>query len=221
MAGNAWWLLTGELLLDLLDAPETGVEAAGLEELGMRSLLHHTPFVEDDHPVRFLRHAETVGHHQRAPPGYLAPESAEDFRFLARVHRGEHVVEHEDGRLGHQRPREGHSLSLAAGQGQPALADHRFPALWEALDLGPEPGCLGRGAKTRLGRHLVAESHVVTDGAREEKRLLGHVAYRAAQAPARELEDIDAAHEDRPRWGLVETAHESAQGRLAATRGPD
>ncbi len=51
--GSAWWLLTGQLLLDLLDPPEAGVEATGLEEFGMRPLLHHTPFVEDDHrPTR-------------------------------------------------------------------------------------------------------------------------------------------------------------------------
>src|SRR6185369_763859 len=65
IVGNVRWLLTGQFLLDLLDPPEAGVEATGLEELGMRPLLHYTPFVEDDHPVRLLRHAETVGHHQQ------------------------------------------------------------------------------------------------------------------------------------------------------------
>src|SRR5215472_3688621 len=156
--------LIGELLLDLLDAPEPGVEAAGLEQFGVRARLHHPALVEDDDLIGLLGDAQSVRHDERAAPRDGGAERAEDLRLLARVDRGENVVEHEDGRLGHEGPGEGDALALPTREGETALADHCLPALGEALDLRAQSRRFRGRAQPRLGRHLVPEGDVVADG---------------------------------------------------------
>src|SRR5215467_8155792 len=220
-AGETFSLLIGELLLDLLDAPEASVEAAGLEELGVRALLHQPPLVEDDDLVGLLGNAQPMRHGERAASRHCRPKRAEDLGLLARIDRGEDVVEDEDGRLRHERAGERDALPLAAREGETALADHGLPAFGKALDLRAEPRRLRGRAKPHLGCQLIAEGHVVADGAREEESLLRHVAHGAPQARTRKIAHIDSAHEDGAGRRLVETAHQRAQRRLAASRGPD
>src|ERR1700730_18091777 len=55
-------LLPGEFLLDLLNAPEAGVESVRGEKGGVSSLLDDAPLVEDDDAVGLLRHPQAVGH---------------------------------------------------------------------------------------------------------------------------------------------------------------
>src|SRR5215470_11549997 len=91
-AGETFSLLIGELLLDLLDAPETSVEAAGLEELSVRALLHQPPLVEDDDLVGLLGNPQPMRHDERAASRHCRPKRAEDLGLLARIDRGEDVV---------------------------------------------------------------------------------------------------------------------------------
>src|SRR5215471_2703457 len=204
-------LLIGELLLDLLDAPETSVEAAGLEELSVRALLHQPPLVEDDNLVGLLGNPQPMRHDERAASRHCRAKRAEDLGLLAGIDRGEDVVEDEDGRLRHERAGERDALPLAAREGETALADHRLPAFGKALDLRAEPRRLRSRAKPYFGRQLIAEGHVVADGAREEEGLLRHVAHGAPQARTRKIAHIDSAHEDGAGRRLVETAHQRAQ----------
>src|SRR5215470_5213893 len=102
-AGETFSLLIGKLLLDLLDAPEAGVEAAGLEELGMRALLHQPPLVKDDDLVGLLGHAQPMRHDERAASRHRRAQGTEDLGLLAGIHGGEDVVEDEDGRFRHER----------------------------------------------------------------------------------------------------------------------
>ena len=50
------------------------------------------------------------------------------------VDRRRGVVEQQDPGVGEQRPGQGDLLALAAGQGQPPLADHGVVALGQGLD---------------------------------------------------------------------------------------
>src|SRR5262245_34931519 len=164
-AAETFWSLIGELLLDLLDAPEPGVETAGLEQLGVRALLHHPALVEDDDLIGLLGDAQPGRHDEGASARDRGAERAEDLRLLARIDRRKDVVEHEDGRLGHEGAGEGDALALPAREGEAALADHRLPALGEALDLRAQARRFRRRAEPYLGRHLVPEGDVVADGA--------------------------------------------------------
>src|SRR2546428_12697684 len=109
----------GERWLDRRKAPEAGVEAARLEELGMRAFLDHAPLVQDDDAVRLLGDAESMGHDEGGPPRHRALKRAQDLGFLARIHGGEDVVEHEDGGRGYEGAGERRALALSARQRQP------------------------------------------------------------------------------------------------------
>src|SRR5215471_2490962 len=128
-------LLIGELLLDLLDAPEASVETTGLEELGVRALLHQPPLVEDDNLVGLLGNPQPMRHDERAASRHCRAKRAEDLGLLAGIDRGEDVVEDEDGRLRHERAGERDALPLAARESETTLADHRLPAFGKAFDL--------------------------------------------------------------------------------------
>src|SRR5262245_2204984 len=88
-AAETFWSLIGALLLDLLDAPEPGVEAAGLEQLGVRALLHHPALVEDDDLIGLLGDAQPVRHDEGAAARDRSAERTEDLRLLARIDGGE------------------------------------------------------------------------------------------------------------------------------------
>src|SRR5215813_14917171 len=75
-------LLIGELLLDLLDAPEASVEAAGLEKLGVCALLHQPPLVEDDDLVGLLGNPQPMRHDERAASRHCRPKRAENLDSL-------------------------------------------------------------------------------------------------------------------------------------------
>src|SRR5215470_11959360 len=107
-------LLIGELLLDLLDAPEASVEAAGLEELCVRALLHQPPLIEDDDLVGLLGNPQPMRHDERAASRHCRAKRAEDLGLLAGIDGGEDVVEDEDGRLRHERAGERDALPLTA-----------------------------------------------------------------------------------------------------------
>src|SRR5215510_13280812 len=77
-AAETFWSLIGELLLDLLDAPEPGVETAGLEQPGVRALLHHPALVEDDDLIGLLGDAQPVRHDEGAAARHRGAERAED-----------------------------------------------------------------------------------------------------------------------------------------------
>jgi hypothetical protein len=60
---------------------------------------------------------------QRGAPAHHPVQGRVDLRFDTRVHRRGRVVEHQDPRIGEQRPRQRDALALPAGQGQALLAD--------------------------------------------------------------------------------------------------
>ena len=95
-------------------------------------------------------HRDLVGQRQRGPAvrdqdrGPVGGDPAQrgvDRRLGDRVDGAGRVVQHQHPRVGDQRPGQRQPLPLAAGQGQPALADHRGVAVGQRLD---EVGRLGR-----------------------------------------------------------------------------
>ena len=90
----------------------------------MPPLLDHPPLVEHHHPVRLLRGAEAMGHHEGRAAGQRSAQRAQDLPFFRRVHRCEHVVEHEERRASDESARQRHALSLTSGQRQSSLSYH-------------------------------------------------------------------------------------------------
>src|SRR6266478_6296673 len=106
---------TGDLRLELLDAPELSVRAVGSEQLVVRALLDHAPVDEHDDAVGRLGGVEAMGHQQHGPSGEPRPELAKDLVLLGRVHAGEDVVEDDQRGIPGERASQSHPLALAAG----------------------------------------------------------------------------------------------------------
>ena len=128
--------------------------------------------VEHDDLVGERDRREAVGDDDRRPAAHRLAQAVADLRLGRRVDRGRRVVEDQDARVDDQRAGDRDPLALAAGERDPALADHRVVAVRQRLDelvRLREP----RGALDLLvGRFGPAERDVLAHGRREEERVL-------------------------------------------------
>src|SRR5215467_9182409 len=140
------------------------------------------------------------------PPSRARMRSAPitlDHRLALRIHRGERLVEDENGRVTEEGARDGDALALAAGETHAALAHHRLIALGEARDELLGVG----GARRRLelggSRFRLAHAQVVLHGALEEIGVLAHHRDETAELIEGEIADVAAADGDAPAVGIV------------------
>ena len=120
-----------------------------------------------------------------------------------------------------ERTRDRDPLALAAGERDPALADHGLVALRQ---LGDELVRLrsARGRLDRLDRRVrEAEGDVVAHGGREEERVLRDDADLAPQRAPADAANVDAVDEDAAGGRVVEARHEGGERRLAGARMAD
>src|SRR5437773_534112 len=89
---------TRDLLLELLDPPEPGVEAARADEVRVPPLLHDTSRVQHHDAVGELGCAQPVGHEEDRASLREGAELRGDLLLLCRVHRRKGIVEDEDRR---------------------------------------------------------------------------------------------------------------------------
>ena len=113
------------------------------------------------------------------------------------------LVEEQDSRLQHERPRQRHALRLAAGQ---ALQPPRGPA---RRDLAMD------------ATEAEAEGDIAGDRRIGQPRLLEHRGHAAALGQRLAGVDRAAAHEDLAGLGPLEQAEHAQQRRLAAAVGAD
>ena len=137
--------------------------------------------VEHDDLVGERDRREAVGDDDRRPAAHRLAQAVADLRLGRRVDRRGRVVEDQDSRVDDERARDRDALALAAGERDPALADHGVVALGQRLDelvrLGEPRGALD----VVVGRVGPAERDVLAHGRREEERILGDDADLAAQ----------------------------------------
>ena len=114
-------------------------------------------------------------------PGHQAPQALLDEALGVHVDVGRGLVEDEDPRVGHQRPREGDELALAGGELDSALADLGVIALRQRHDEVVGADGAGGVAQLLLGGVQAAEGQVLAHGAAEQEALLGHHPHLGAQ----------------------------------------
>ena len=202
---------------DLLEQPELvdlAEDGARLEQLGLGALGDDPPVLEHDDRVGERDRREPVGDHDRRAVAHRGGEAGADQRLRRRVDGGGGVVEDQDPRVDHERPRDREPLALAAGERDPALADHRVVAVGKLLD---ERVRLRR-ARRRLDELLVdvghAERDVVAHARREEERILGDDADLAAERAPRHVAHVDAVDEHAP---LARRRRTAARARRASS----
>ena len=117
-----------------------------------------------------------------------------------------------------QRPRNGGSLFLTAGEGHAALADHRFITRLETLDRLMQAGFLRGLLNFGLTDVFAGDRDVLRHRSGKQERLLQHDAHAAAQFALLHIPHVHAADGDGSLAGIVEPREQQRNGALAAAR---
>ena len=107
------------------------------------------PRVQHGDPVGQRQRRAAVRDQQRGAAGGEPAQRLVDRRLGHGVHRGHRVVEHQHPRVGEHGPGQRDPLPLAAGQRQPALADHGVVALGQLARRTCAPGRPGPRPRSR------------------------------------------------------------------------
>ena len=156
-----------------------------------------------------------------------AAQPRQDLLLGVGVHRRQRIVQDQDARVRASRrgrcavrcfwppdsvmPRSPTTCRSPSGTPSTSLSSRatRRGLAQPSRDRSPAPA----SRSSRGLRH--AERHVLGDRVREQERLLRHEADRAAQAVERDLADVDAVDEHRPRRRVVQARQQVDQRRLA------
>ncbi|SCE47781.1 hypothetical protein GA0115253_105726 [Streptomyces sp. Termitarium-T10T-6] len=200
---------------------EAAVEGGGALQLLVGADRGELPAVEDGDAVGELEGGAAVGDEEGGPPRHHLFQRLVDLVLDAGVDGGGRVVEEEEPGVGEDGAGEGDALALAAGEGEPVLADGGVVAVRQ---VGDEPVGLG-GAGGRLDLLLggvgEAVGDVGADGVGEEEAVLGDEPDGGAQGGLGQLADVVAADEDGPVGDVVEAGQQERDGGLAAAGGAD
>src|SRR5260221_7932416 len=165
-----------QLLAEQLAAVHRGVEAALLHQFQMGAARHDASPIDDDDLVEVFDGRDAMRDDDGGAVAHDALELAQDRRLRVRVYAGERVVQNQDQRILGDGARDARPLLLAAGEGHPALADHRLHARGEIRDIVAELRYMQRVLQPHLVQMLDAETDILGDRDREQERFLGHVA---------------------------------------------
>ena len=124
------------------------------EQFLMRALFAQAAFVEDENAIGVLNGAQAVRDDDRSAAGEQAIERFANHDFGSRVHAGGGFVEDQEARIVRQGAGEADQLALADGKSGAALADHRFDALGQGIEKGPEADFAQRALDGRASRRL-------------------------------------------------------------------
>ena len=153
----------------------------------MRSRLDHLPAVQHDDPVRRPRRLQAVGDHDGGPPvGHLLHRGG-DVRLGDEVEVRGRLVEQEEDRVDELGAGQRDQLALTGRQRPAALGQLVVVPAREAGDEVVRTDRPSRRLDLGVARLGPAVGDVVADRAREEERLLRHVAELVA-----ELVQVDA-----------------------------
>jgi len=132
-------------------------------------------------------------------------ERVEDVGLRARVDRAQRVVQDQDGRILEECARDGDALPLAAGQGDPPLADHGVVAVVEVDDRVVDAGRARRAHDLLLARPAEADLDVGPQGLREQEGLLQDDADPVAHPRALQGGELEPVEADRAVLVVVQT----------------
>ena len=162
---------------------------------------------------------ETVGDHEGGPFCHQTIHALLDMLFRSRIDGARRLIEDQDRRLGHCRPRDIKKLSLALTQVRAIALQNRVIALGKPHDKG-----MGRCHLRRLNNFLVggikpSVPDIFHNRSRKQMRILKHHGNVAAQVVPLNMADINAVDGDGPALDIVEAVDEVRDRRLSGSRG--
>ncbi len=197
------------------------VQRGAALQLLVRADVGELPAVEYGDPVGERERGAAVGDEERGAAGHDGAQRLVDLVLDAGVHGGGGVVEEEQAGVGEEGAGEGDALALAAGEGEPLLADLGVVPGGQGVDESFRLGGAGGGADLLLAGLGVPVGDVGADGVGEEERILGHQSDGGAQRVVGQLAHVVAADADGAAVGVVEAGQEERDGGLAGAGGAD
>ena len=131
------------------------------------------------------------------------------------------LVEHEDGEVGQERPRDGHALALAAREARPHGTHLGAQALGEAGEPLAQPDADQDGGQLVVGGGATADPEVLGQRRVEEVGALLDQAHDTTHVVRRQALQWDAVQRRLPGVGGKEAHEHVGQGRLAGSARPD
>src|SRR3989475_2526719 len=206
-------------VLSSLGFVQASIPAPLAHQLVVSTALDDSPVAEHVNPVGHLDRRESMTDEDGGPALGESPKMLEHLVFGLRIERAGRLVEHDDLRVAHERPRQGHLLPFADAElfavVEP-LAQHGVVAVLQS----PDDFVGARAARRRddpivIGRRFdVAEPDVLSG----RHLVLGVVLKDDSDLPSQrgrcKIADVDAVDGDGPPRRVVETAQELDQGRL-------
>ena len=180
--------------------------------------------VEQHHRVGDGDRAGPMGDHDRRATVHHGLHRVADLVFLRRVDGARRVVEHEDPRVGHDRPGDRDPLALPARQRVPAFADQRVVSLRQLHHEVVGAGQSRRGFDAPAVGGRIGERDVGGDRVVEQQRVLEHHPDSAPHVVHRDVAHVDAVDLDGALLGVVEAQEQPGdrglpRARLADERG--
>ena len=160
-----------------------------------------------------------MGDHERGAAFHQVVQRLLDHGLVLGVDAGESLIQYQDGRVFQQRPGDGDTLFLPAGQPHRPLSDDGVVALWEVADEIVGVGRFSRRHHLLLGRVGSAEAQVLRHGAVEQVGVLGHHGHLFPQLIQGYLPDIGPAQQDAAALWVEETQYGPDDGGFARAAG--
>ncbi|KAJ6798774.1 PGP1 isoform X1 [Iris pallida] len=192
-----------------------------VEQVRVRPLLHHLPFVDHRDRVGPPHRGQPVGHHDGRPPGRGPAQRLLHAPLRLRVERAGRLVEQQDPRLLEERPRDRDPLPLPPGELRPSLPDPRLVPPRHARYELVRVRLRRRLHHLRLRRRLLPVRDVLVDRRREEARLLRDDRDGVPERLQVVLADVLPVHQNAPGARLVEPLDQRQDRALPAPAGPD
>jgi hypothetical protein len=157
---------------------------------------------------------------QGSPAFHEPVERLLDHRLALGVHRGERLVQDQDGRVAQEGAGDRDPLALASGKTDAALPHHRLVALRQPSDEFLRIGGAGGRLELRRRGPRLAHAEVLGDRAVKEIGVLAHHRDEPAELIEGEIAQVAAADHDPPPLRVVEAEEEPGDGGLARPARP-
>ena len=181
----------------------------------------HAPAVEQHHHVGDRDRGGSVGDDDRGAAVHHGLHRGADLVLLRRIDGTRGVVEHEDPRVGDDRPGDRDPLALSARQRVPTLADQRVVPVGELHHEVVGAGQARRRLDALAVGGRVGEGDVGGDRVVEQQRVLEHHADGAAHVVDGHVAHVDPVDLDGAALRVVEPQQQPGDRRLARTGLPD
>ena len=200
---------------------EAAVEPVNSHQLVMGALLNDLAVIDNKNLVGMAHGFQPVGDHDdRLIVGQFC-NGLHQLLFIFGVNIGSGLIQNDDGCVLHNRPRNGNSLPLTAGERRTAFADDGVKAVRQCHDKVVAADFFRSGLHLLQGGIGLSKADIVGNGVREQIGPLKHKGKIADETVIAVFPHIPSAKAHAAALHVPEPRHEIAQRGLAGAGGAD